>query len=78
MNKTLLILAGAAAVMPISAKNLKADVDLSHSLWWEAPEVPTINIALTDTLGAANTSALRFRVTSDRDESQAILDVAQP
>ncbi len=59
--------------LSMGAKDLKANLDLSHNLWWEAPEVPVVKFTLTDTLGNLNESDLTFRVTSDRDESRDLV-----
>ncbi len=68
MKNYLFILASLTA-MSLTGRDLKADVDLSHNLWWEAPEVPVVKLTLTDTLGNKNASDLTFRVTTDRDET---------
>ncbi len=68
MKHSILILAALAA-LPIAAKDLKAELDMSHNLWWEAPEVPVVKFTLTDTLGNKNQSDITLRVTTDRDEN---------
>ncbi|MCC8113108.1 MAG: acetylxylan esterase [Bacteroidales bacterium] len=75
MKKEIFVtLLAVAAVGSIAARDLKVDVDMSHNLWWEAPEVPCVKFTLSDTLGNANTSPFTFRVTSDRDESKPLMD----
>lgn len=65
----LTLLLSAAFVFNAGAKNLKAEVNLDHDLWWEAPEVPCVILQVTDTLGQSNFSKLTLRVTSDRNEA---------
>lgn len=62
-----------AMCISAQAKDLKVDIDLSHDLWWNAPEVPTVKFTLADTLGNANKSQVTFRVTSDRDENHDLM-----
>ncbi len=76
MNKTILALAGVTA-LSVSARDLKVDVPPVHDLWWNAPEVPALNIAVADTLGNANRSQLTFRLTTDRDKAHDLLRFSQ-
>jgi cephalosporin-C deacetylase len=76
MNKTILALAGLTA-MTVSARDLKVNVPPVHDLWWNAPEVPAVNIAVADTLGNANRSQLTFRLTTDRDKAHNLLSFTQ-
>ena len=77
MKKQTLLLALVASIA-CSARNLKSDVDLSHDLWWNAPEAPMINLTLTDTLGADVNSTIEFYVTPDIDASSRIMSVKMP
>lgn len=70
--KKITFLLATLSISSLSGKDLKADIDLSHNLWWEAPEVPEVKITLTDTLGNKNISELMFKVTTDRDENTAL------
>lgn len=62
------------AVAPLAAKNLKADIDRSHDLWWNAPERPVLGISLTDTTASGSTGKLRVFVSADTMPSQIIFD----
>ncbi len=73
MKRLVCIALACAAFSMAQAKDLKADLDLSHDLWWNAPEVPTVKFTLTDTLGNANKSQVTFRITDDKDESHDLM-----
>lgn len=62
------------AVAPLAAKNLKADIDRSHDLWWNAPERPVLGISLTDTTASGSTGKVRIFVSVDTMPSQIIFD----
>jgi cephalosporin-C deacetylase len=79
MKRPILIMGCLAAVAgTMAAHDLKVEVPPCHDLWWNAPETPTVNIIVTDTLGNANRSDLTFRITTDRDKSRDILRLTQP
>lgn len=79
MNKTILtIMAIAAAASSADAKNLKAEALMNHDGWWLAPEQPTVQVNITDTLGAEGRHELKFIMTTDRDIETPIVAVAQP
>lgn len=75
-NKCFLAIALALAVSGgVQAKNLKAAIDRSHDLWWNAPEQPELSIALTDTASAKPRQAqVRVYVTADTMPGCVIFD----
>jgi cephalosporin-C deacetylase len=77
MKKTILAMACLTTVGAMNARDLKVEVPPVHDLWWNAPEVPSLNIAVTDTLGHANQSELTFRLTTDRDKAHDLLRFTQ-
>lgn len=64
----------AALPLPLVAKDLKAEIDRSHNLWWNAPERPSLSISLTDTTGRPAASTLRVYATPDTMPSDIIFD----
>lgn len=74
MNKLLIFAALSAVAIAAPAKNLKADFDMSHDLWWNAPEQPQVRLTLTDTAGTAAPSQLHFYVTKDTAATEVVLD----
>lgn len=64
------------AVAPLAAKNLKADIDRSHDLWWNAPERPVLGISLTDTTASGSTGKVRVFLSVDTMPSQIIFDLS--
>lgn len=73
-NKILAAAVVAAAALTAYSADLKVDIDRSHDLWWNAPEVPTLKLALTDTLGNPLKSTLRITVAADTMQSKAICE----
>ena len=72
MKKLLLSVFSIALAIGMDAADLKVNVDLSHDLWWNAPETPTVKFSLADSLSRANESKIRFFVTPDTDENSDI------
>lgn len=61
-----------------AATDLKVEPDLSHDLWWNAPETPCVKLAVSDTLGHGGVSVLEFYVTPDVDETTRVMSVKMP
>lgn len=76
LRKSIMVLACLAGLLATQGRNLNADLDLSHDLWWAAPEYPTVKVAVTDTTGTANKSNVALRVVSDRDPAKIIAEMA--
>lgn len=74
MKKLIFLALAAAAFAPATAKDLKAEIDRSHDLWWNAPEKPVVGLALTDTTGRAKEAQVRFYVTADTMPDKVVLD----
>jgi cephalosporin-C deacetylase len=78
MKKSLIALACVASIAgTATAKDLKVDVPPVHDLWWNAPDVPSLQIVVADTLGHANNAQLTVRVTTDRDKAHDVLRFSQ-
>ena len=65
MNKLAVCTLALAVACGAQAKNLKAEADLGHNLWWNAPERPVVKIAFTDTTGKKRDARVNFYVTAD-------------
>ncbi|MDE6485879.1 MAG: hypothetical protein K2L76_00055, partial [Muribaculaceae bacterium] len=65
MNKLTLCALALAVGCGAQAKNLKAEADMSHDLWWNAPERPVVKIAFADTTGKNRDARVNFYVTAD-------------
>ena len=74
MNKYCIAAAAFLACTAAGARNLSADVDKSHDLWWNAPETPVLHLTLADTLGAPVPSTLRVVVTPDTLAGHAVVE----
>lgn len=68
MKKLLLATAAVitASSITLNAKDLSVNVPPVHDLWWNAPEQPSFNVTVRDTLGNANKSRLSVLIDSDR------------
>ena len=74
MNKYCIAAAAFLACAAAGARNLSADVDKSHDLWWNAPETPVLHLTLADTLGTPVPSILRVVVTPDTLAGHAVVE----
>lgn len=76
MNKTLFIALAALTAASAGARNMGVEPDMSHDLWWNAPERPVLNLALSDTTGAKSAAELHVRLTPDTLRGVAVFDTA--
>lgn len=75
MNKLILTaLTVCFALSSLSAKNLRAKVDRSGGLWWNAPSAPALDISLTDTLQSGTSSSVKILVSADTLPSKTIFE----
>lgn len=80
MNKLKLsacIAVASATMLPVAARDMKVTVPVEHDWWWNAPEKPSMTILVTDTLGNAGNSNMRFTLATDREPSRYLADFTQ-
>lgn len=59
------------------ADNLKIEVPVEHSWWWNAPEIPEITVNVTDTVGNSSPSTLCVTLSPDLDKNNPIIVLTQ-
>lgn len=71
---SLAVFALAALALTATAANLKIEIDKSHDLWWNAPQHPVLDLAISDTTGRPTSSHLRVYVTLDTLPTGIVFD----
>lgn len=59
------LILSAIAVFPAWSGNLKIDFPVVHDWWWNAPEVPTLTVNVTDTVGNQSPATVKLVLTPD-------------